>query len=217
MNKLFAITALLAAASAPALADTLPITFLGVDDNAPLLSTTYTSDYGTGVQSYQTASGSSFLAYCIEPDQSTLLVGKTRPYTVEALSGSQASLLQGLYSSSFASANDLNSQAAFQLAIWEIVRETTGTLNVSPNAGSFSLLPGDAASRDLDAGIASLANNYLAAAQAYNGPAQYTLTKLSNTSYQDLLVANPVPEPQTWALLLAGLGAVGLLARRRQR
>ena len=28
--------------------------------------------------------------------------------------------------------------------------------------------------------------------------------------------ANPVPEPETYALLLAGLGVVGLLARRRQ-
>ena len=28
--------------------------------------------------------------------------------------------------------------------------------------------------------------------------------------------ANPVPEPQTWALLLAGLAAVGLLAQRRR-
>ena len=28
--------------------------------------------------------------------------------------------------------------------------------------------------------------------------------------------ANPVPEPQTYALLLAGLGAIGFLARRRR-
>jgi len=29
------------------------------------------------------------------------------------------------------------------------------------------------------------------------------------------IVAAPVPEPETWALLLAGLGLVGLAARRR--
>lgn len=218
MKKLLATTALLAAASAPVFAaNTQVIKFLGVDDNAPLLSTTYTSDYGTGIQSYQVAGGDSFLAYCIEPEQSTLLVGKSRPYTVDTLSGAQAGLLQGLYSSSYASATDLNSQAAFQLAIWEIVSETSGTLNVSPSSGSFFVLPGEGASRDATTGIEALANGYLAAAQSYAGPAQYTLTKLTNSTYQDLLVATAVPEPQTWALLLAGLGTVGLLSRRRQR
>ncbi|MBW8847208.1 MAG: PEP-CTERM sorting domain-containing protein [Burkholderiales bacterium] len=47
----------------------------------------------------------------------------------------------------------------------------------------------------------------------------YNLTKLSNASYQDLVVASAittaVPEPQTYALFLSGLGFVGLLARRR--
>jgi hypothetical protein len=31
----------------------------------------------------------------------------------------------------------------------------------------------------------------------------------------DLTLAAPIPEPGTWALLLAGLGVVGSLARRR--
>jgi hypothetical protein len=38
--------------------------------------------------------------------------------------------------------------------------------------------------------------------------------------YDDLVVGlrlNPVPEPETYALMLAGLGAVGFIARRRQK
>ncbi len=38
----------------------------------------------------------------------------------------------------------------------------------------------------------------------------------TSASYGGNLVATPVPEPETWALMLAGVGAVGFLARRRQ-
>ena len=50
------------------------------------------------------------------------------------------------------------------------------------------------------------------------GASLFTLTKLENSIYQDLVVAvptNAVPEPETYAMLLAGLGVVGLMARRR--
>lgn len=217
MNKLLACTVVLAASCAPALADTLSISYQGVADGAPVLSTTATTDYATGVLSYTTAAGGSFLAYCVEPEQPNALVGKAKTYTLGSFTGRQASLLQGLYSSSFASAADLNAQAAFQLAVWEIVRETSATLSLTPQSGSFFLQPGDAASRDLTATVESLANGYLAAAQGYDGPALYTLTQLSNATYQDLVFATPVPEPHTLALLLAGLSAVGLLSWRRSR
>jgi hypothetical protein len=32
----------------------------------------------------------------------------------------------------------------------------------------------------------------------------------------DSIVFAPVPEPETWAMLLAGLGLVGWMARRRR-
>ena len=59
---------------------------------------------------------------------------------------------------------------------------------------------------------------------AFNGTSTYAVFKLTNSTYQDLITATKldvpntvvqVPEPQTYALLLAGLGIVAFNARRR--
>ena len=52
------------------------------------------------------------------------------------------------------------------------------------------------------------------------GDYYYTVFGASSTggaySIASAIVATPVPEPETYAMLLAGLGALGFLARRRQ-
>jgi hypothetical protein len=38
-----------------------------------------------------------------------------------------------------------------------------------------------------------------------------------SASYGGNLVAAPIPEPETYAMMLAGLGVIGFLASRRRR
>lgn len=206
-----AATAAALVASAPALAD-VSIKYTGKDASDPVLSTTATTNYVTGAMSYVDSFGTSFLAYCVEPDQPFAITSKGfKTYTTSDFTGSQGTLLQGLYSSSFKSVNSGNQQAAFQVAIWEIMGETSGTLDVTQ--GSFQLTATSGSNA-----VQALATHYLSAAQKYDGPALYSLTRLSNPTYQDLVIAstaNLVPEPETYALFLGGLGVIGLLARRR--
>lgn len=217
--------ALLASASAFSATST-SIRFMSRDADAPKLSNSAIPNYVTGGLNYVDATGASFVAYCIEPEQSfalsTNLAGNAnfKSYTLGSFTGAQADLLQGLYSSSFASVHSGQQQAAFQLAVWEIVREASPTLSVAQGAGSFYLQSSGLTGADLGTvqSVEQLATVYLSHAQAYQGAALYSLTKLTNATYQDLVVATamaPVPEPQTYAMLLAGLAAVGLIARRR--
>lgn len=210
-------------AAAPQAATPIKIQWQGIDTNGTLLSaqdatisTTdpVTANYATTALNYTyVASGQSFIAYCIEPSQPNGRAGFQREYFVESFSGVQAQRLQALFSTEYAHLNTYTDKAAFQVAVWEIMRETGGTLDAG--AGSFHLLGNDAASTQ----VTALANSFMATAASYNGPALYTLTRLSNNNLQDLVtaaaIAGPVPEPETYALLLAGLGAIGLMARRR--
>ncbi len=61
----------------------------------------------------------------------------------------------------------------------------------------------------LGGGMANLTNIFmLQTSQAGSG--------MSNTAYSDAMSIAPVPEAETWAMMLAGLGLVGFVARRRK-
>jgi len=181
------------------------------------LTTSDSSDYLSGAMHYVDNSGRSFEAFCIELAQghATTAAG-FQSYTAGSFTGTQASLLQGLFSSSYAGVGTAVEKAAFQTAIWEITHEQSGVLDA--NAGSFSFywLREDSTAEE-DAAFLSLTSTYLQAAQSYTGAPQYVLTKLASPQFQDLVTVSAVPEPETYAMLLAGLGVIGFVARRRQR
>lgn len=106
------------------------------------------------------------------------------------------------------STNQANS-TALQWAIWNVVYDTDNSVTggnfwITGNSGNQAIL--------------NTANTMLT--QSANYGFLYNLDVLRAAGRQDQLITDgirsPVPEPGTYALMLAGLSAVGFVARRRR-
>lgn len=147
----------------------------------------------------QTVTGS-FLAYCIQAAEGALSTAVS--YTASPYAASSA--VQELYDRFYGVAASSQSNAvAFQLALWDLSGEVP--------LGAYTYVS-DPAAR-------TTAGGWIAAVQADDSPfaSVWRLTQWTSGTQQDVLQASPVPEASTSALLFAGLGAIGLLVRRRTR
>jgi len=148
---------------------------------------------------------STFYAVCIEPRE-FVSVGSTYTFTwdtvengttnIGGMGATRANMLRELYARYFpVFANTLNADTAgaLQAATWEIVRETSGTLN---------LLTGNTRFRNAaNPNALTLGQTYLNSLTG-NGPYLTNLAALTNPNgVQDLLVQIPTPEPATFALV----------------
>ncbi len=108
--------------------------------------------------------------------------------------------------------------AAAQLGVWEILNESTGTAH-DVTSGTFFASGGSLVGDDYNA--LALANTWLGLLDdgSWKPDAHYSLTVLDagpNNQPQVFLAAQgAVPEPASWAMMIAGFGAVGTAMRRR--
>jgi len=119
--------------------------------------------------------------------------------------GSKYNDILKLFSSGYNANTNGSAQksAGFQIALWEVVYENTGSYNVTDGGISFT----NSAALDEAAG-------FLGGLASFNGP-NLNLQVLTSGTKQDVAFATPVPEPSAYALMLVSLATVGVMTRRR--
>jgi hypothetical protein len=113
-----------------------------------------------------------------------------------------------------ATSGNATNEAAFQLAVWEIVNE--GSDHYDINGGEFS-------ASGTGSALAQQWLDELAGGNGGHGDYSaniWTVQDMITTGHgyaQDVVVFAPVPEPQTYAMMLVGLGLLGFSARRKSQ
>jgi len=227
-------TVLALAAASPAFAADDPVTVvLGGFKHGSKQATITNNDtligtYGAG-EYLGTLNGQSFSTFCTDvyqslsfgptytyerltSDQTKQLWGNA-PYPETPYNSSSYSLVSKLFTTAYSSVNNSTTSAAFQYALWELLYEKSGNYTIGGD-GNFRLTGTDsAATTQANTWLASLSG----AAEGYSVQSLFKgELNPSRTGVQDLVIATPVPEPQTYALALVSLGIVAGYARRKR-
>lgn len=206
----------IAATSIPAMATVITVT--GFSQPNPttvhiVSGAPATAEYVYAAGFNTTTGAGNFVSWCVDILQDTYLNNPSlNDYTlVSAASVSQigavrADALARLATLYLGQVQNGASAGAFQLAVWEIVYENTGTAyNIA--SGNFSAYGAN--------------NSSIALAQTWLGNlaavSTYNVNVWSSPTRQDLAVFTSVPEPGTLGLLAIGLIGLGIGKRRKNQ
>ena len=163
--------------------------------------------------------GADIIAWCLDIAHTLNLKGlyqiTTAPFS-NTFTPAQKNLIENLFETSYLGVdlNNNHQSAGFQLALWELVYEGSGDLDVKD--GTFRSTT-DTAARDIANGY--LANLGGAVTQSYDVAFYESLgwEKNGETHYsQNLVSVTPVPLPAAGLLLVCGLAGVCAVSRRKQ-
>lgn len=146
-----------------------------------------------------------FYAYCVEPKVEALL-GAVYTATATTVVDPVKALFETAFTSTIG--NDAR-QVSFQLALWEVLYDDG---QIFDKGGKQYFSHGIQMAEDAQLMINALSSHKVE--NLYN----YTLFKgaAGGVASQAMLGVSPVPEVETWAMLAAGLGLVGMMGRRRR-
>lgn len=212
----------LAFASSAALADTVKLSNYtyapakNVNVSIDLAGSSLDRVYAGGAGEFSgTWNGATFKTYCLDLYEFFHWNTSYSTYHLVSLDPAKAFDMGRLVTKYRAGVDTSLESAAFQIALWEITYENTGIYSLT--AGSFK----ETAAND---GVRTLAQSYLS---NLGSVSNVHVAKLASVGYhsasgrwvpgqQDFLVTTPVPEPSTYAMLIAGLAGIGMFARRRR-
>ena len=185
---------------------------------SPLSNATVTANGGQSWQNVGagtlkgTLDGKSFSTYCVELNQP--LSWSATNYSLGSFSAADSNMLNRLYSVANNKVTNLATGLAFQLAVWEIVYEAQDNFKVQYGSGfgNFGASSGTSTANQT-------ATEWLNQAKALDASQiTWSTQRLTNAYKQDFILASTVPavpEPETYAMMLAGLALMGAIARRR--
>ena len=160
--------------------------------------------------------GNSFVTYCTDLFQTFAFNTTYNDYSVvngvTAWGGPKSTILDHVisYAIDMGMPSNAKSSAVVQAAVWEVINESApGWPGMSFSAGNFKVTSAT--------GSVQTALNGFDWAAAMSHARTHHVDQLFSRSHQDFMVVSEVPEPGTYAMLLAGLAGMGFVARRRSR